>query len=229
MPHSVPQPCFPRSLLSQIGRHPGPPRAAPNHQSSPQPYQTRHPLPSVMMTRRQSRIDAPGCRSAQKHQLPVVCERRLISSSIPPICGSKANKMRRSMAKSSGAGRIMPPDIHATSLIAASVWRSAACPTLVIAASRSWRRSATKASRSRQNFPTPPLHSRSRAAMASASAAWALVTAGVPRDARTSGFAQLLSGVIRYVRAIAAFAFPLQLPLAPMRFFAIGIGALGNG
>ena len=57
---------------------------------------------------------------------------------------------------------------------------------LVIAASRSWRRSATKASRSRQNFPTPPLHSRSRAAMASVSAAWAVVTAGVTRDARTS-------------------------------------------
>ena len=80
----------------------------------------------------------------------------------------------------------MPPEPHATSLIAASVWGSAACPTLVIAASRSWRRSATKASRSRQNFPTPPLHSRSRAAMASASMAWALVTAGVTRDARTS-------------------------------------------
>jgi hypothetical protein len=93
-------------------------------------------------------------RSAQKRQPLVVCERRLISSSIPPICGSKANKMR-SMAKFSGAGRILPPDIHATSLIAASVWGSAACPTLVIAASRSWRRSATKASRSRQNIPTP--------------------------------------------------------------------------
>ena len=81
--------------------------------------------------------------SGHKHQTPVLCERRPISSSIPPICGSRANKMRRTIAKSSGTGRIMPPEIHATNLIAASVWWSAS-RTLVIAASRSWRRSATK-------------------------------------------------------------------------------------
>jgi hypothetical protein len=55
------------------------------------------------------------------HPVTPTAERRLTSSSIPPICGSKANKMRRTMAKSSGAGRSMPPEPHATSLIAASV------------------------------------------------------------------------------------------------------------
>lgn len=41
--------------------------------------------------------------------------------SIPPICGSRANRMSLTMAKSSGAGRSMPREPQATSLIAASV------------------------------------------------------------------------------------------------------------
>jgi hypothetical protein len=75
---------------------------------------------------------------------------------------------------------------HATIRIAASVCGSAVSPTACIAVSSACRLSLTASSRSRQNFPTPPLHSRSRAAIASVNAAWALVTAGVTRDARTS-------------------------------------------
>src|ERR1700752_3064560 len=53
-----------------------------------------------------------------------------------------------------------------------------------MAASRIWRRSATAASRSRQNLPRPFPHSRSRADIASLNADWAAATAGVTRDAR---------------------------------------------
>jgi len=55
-----------------------------------------------------------------------------------------------------------------------------------MATSTACRRSVTAASRSRQNFPTPPWHSRPRAVIASPRAACATVTAGVTRDARDS-------------------------------------------
>src|SRR6185437_10681597 len=101
---------------------------------------------------------------------------------IPPICGSNASRTRRSMAKSLLVGRSMPRLAQATTRIAASVCGSAVCSTECMAMSTACRRSATAASRSLQNLPTPPLHSRSRAAIASASAAWATVTAGVTRE-----------------------------------------------
>ena len=94
-------------------------------------------------------------------------EWRPTRSSIPPICGNNASRTSRSIAKSSGVGRSRPWEAQVTSLIAASLWASAVCPMDAIAELRIWRRSTTAASRSRQNFPTPPLHSRSRAAMAS--------------------------------------------------------------
>ena len=52
--------------------------------------------------------------------------------------------------------------------------------------SRIWRRSATVASRSLQNLPTPRTHSRSRADIASLNAACAAITTGVTRDARAA-------------------------------------------
>jgi hypothetical protein len=52
-----------------------------------------------------------------------------------------------------------------------------------MAVSSAARRAVTASSRSRQTLPTPLRHSRSRAEMTSASAAWAVVTAGVVRDA----------------------------------------------
>src|SRR5258705_2081519 len=70
--------------------------------------------------------------------------------------------------------------------LAASFWGSAFCPTACMAVSRACRLSLTAASRSRQNLPTPPLHSRSRADIASLNAACAAATAGVTRDARAS-------------------------------------------
>ena len=90
------------------------------------------------------------------------------------------------MAKSSPDGRSMPRVTHATSLMAASFWGSAVYPTDAIAVSRIWRRSATAASRSLQNLPTPCKHSRSRADMASLNADWVAVTAGVRRAARAA-------------------------------------------
>ena len=75
---------------------------------------------------------------------------------------------------------------HATIRIAASVCGSAVCPTACMAVSSACRLSLTASSRSRQNLPTRPLHSRSRADIASLSAACAAATAGVTRDARAS-------------------------------------------
>jgi hypothetical protein len=59
---------------------------------------------------------------------------------------------------------------------------TAAC----IAVSSACRLSLPATSRSRQNLPTPPLHSRSRADIASLNAACAAATVGVRRDARAS-------------------------------------------
>ena len=107
-------------------------------------------------------------------------------SSMPPICGSSASKTSRSIAKSLPVGCSAPWVAHATIRIAASVCGSAVCPTACMAVSSACRLSLTASSRSRQNLPTPPLHSRSRADIASVNAAWAVATAGVTRVARAS-------------------------------------------
>ena len=103
------------------------------------------------------------------------------SASSPPSCGSSASSMSRIIAKSSPLGRSIPPESHATTRAALSVCGSAASATVCIAASSARRRSFTASSRSRQFLPTPPAHSRSRAAIASVSAALAVSTAGVTR------------------------------------------------
>ena len=73
--------------------------------------------PTSGLTRRQRRChhrrNVAGCTRPQA--------RRPTRSSIPPICGSNANRTSRSMTKSSGAGRTRPWEIQLTTLMAASV------------------------------------------------------------------------------------------------------------
>jgi hypothetical protein len=109
---------------------------------------------------------------------------RPIINSMPPICGSNASRIKRSMAKESAAGLAAPALSQATILDAASVCGSAACSTELNATPSARWRSVTASSRLRQKLPTPPLHSRSRDAKASRNASCAIVTAGVTRDAR---------------------------------------------
>jgi hypothetical protein len=77
------------------------------------------------------------------------------------------------MAKSLPLGFTAPRLAHATIRLAASVCGSAVAATVPMATSTACRRSVTAASRSRQNFPTPPWHSRPRAVIASPRAACA--------------------------------------------------------
>jgi len=105
---------------------------------------------------------------------------------MPPICGSSAINTSRSIAKSWPVGCSAPCVTHATRRTADSVCGSAVCTTACVARSSACRLSLTATSRSRQNLPTPPLHSRSRAVIASLKPACAAATAGVRRDARTS-------------------------------------------
>ena len=73
-----------------------------------------------------------GCQMAFEpiddllHRISVAFE---TISKMPPICGSSAKRIRRSIAKSSPVGRMRPWLIHATIRIAASVCGSAVCPT----------------------------------------------------------------------------------------------------
>src|SRR5690242_5206987 len=120
-----------------------------------------------------------------------VADRRTISK-MPPICGSSAINTSRSMAKSLPVGCSIPWVIHDTIRIADSVCGSAVCTTVCVARSSAWRLSLTVASRSLQNLPTPPLHSRSRADIASVNAACAIATAGDGRDARASVVSAML-------------------------------------